>query len=207
VETQRQESPAILARNIFLEDLDMPTDSVIKIIEQQTGIRVTELDVNTIRTGVSKAISRAMPPKIYDSEQKFTNRPRLIIAKPKEAAMPKRERTLVDVNEKRAWLNDWVLEKGGLATIKEAKEALIAKFGEALGTSYIARTLKDARQLLLEERNRQREEHPIQEIQPSPDLSPLRETVRNIAHLMKTAGIKKISVEGDEVSFEASTPA
>lgn len=219
IDTSRDVSK--LVREIFLDDLDMPVSSVAKIIAEQTGETLSETQINSIKSDVERRIARALPvaePRQQEQEY-FTNRPRLVVGNKnkmtKDTAMARKGRALVDVTEKRKWLNDWALENGGQATIKEAKEALQKQFGEALGTSYIAQTLKDARQLLLEERRRQRHEAATVAVPenltvaavPSPTAQPsLRETIRSIASLMRVSGIRKLEILPDgTVNFEAST--
>jgi hypothetical protein len=66
--------------------------------------------------------------------------------------MIKKGRGLVDVEEKRTWLRKWADDRGGMVIIKEAQRALIDQFGEGLGTSFVANTLKAARQKTLDEK-------------------------------------------------------
>lgn len=204
-----------LAREIFLDDLDMPLESAIAIIAEQTGTSLSLDDISRLRSDVSQTIARALPPQesMLVVQREPFNKPRFVTGSKQtrtESAMARRGRALVDVTEKRKWLNDWALEKGGMATIKEAKEALLAKFGEGLGTSYVARTLKDARQLLLDDRRSRQplaqlvESHPLAAV-PSVEGNSVLETVRSIANLMRISKIKRIAIDADgSISYEAS---
>jgi len=220
METQMRESkdPMRLAREIFLDDLDMPVSSAIQIIGEQTGVYFPVAEMTRIKSDVERLVARALPEREATpvNPSYFTNRPRLIIGKQKEPAsendMAKKGRALVDTEEKRAFLKKWAEDKAGMATIKEAKEALNDKFGEALGTSYIANTLKETRQGILDERRKQvlgetaavLAAHPIAAAET--ELTAMESAVKSIANLMRVSRIKSIRIEENgEIKFEAAT--
>lgn len=198
-----------LAKDIFLDDLDIPALTVQKIVEEMCGERLAVETILNIGKAVSKTIGKALPERtLFQREPvtSFANNPRLVLHKkaPETVEMAKRGRAQVDVQEKRVWLNDWILRQPRIPTIKEAKLALKAQFGEALGTTYIAKTLTTAHQLVMDERRRTAQANPLVTAVEVPAVG-LSDTVRAIAALMQAKGIKKVSVSDEgEIDFETT---
>lgn len=114
----------------------------------------------------------------------------------------------VDTQTKRVWLQEWLKSQPRIPTNKEAREALLERFHEALGTTYIANAIREAHERFAEEIKKRNEESttvPIV-VPEAPKALPLRRTVQEIAVMMREAGIKKIILSEDgQIDFEAFT--
>lgn len=200
--TKELQSAEQFARTLFLDDPEMSIDTACRIVNDQFERGLHKSAVSQIRAAVRQSINAAMPdrePEPKEEPNSFVNRPRLVSTnKGVEEEMEHRKgRATVDTGIKRTFLGDWATENP-LSTIREAREALRKQFGETLGTSYIADTLKAARALVLEH---QRKSTPII---VTPERT-LREVARDLASVMKSAGIKSLRLNTDgTIDFEAS---
>lgn len=232
-----------IAKEIFLEDSEMSIDTAARLIHDRCRRSLHKDAISRIRAQVRQSIHAALPsltavPKVFGASVKneapkgdttyFVNRPRFVDrvrigAKGEEMKNEaKKGRAVVDTDTKRKYLGDWAMNNP-LSTIREARDALRTEFGETLGTSYIAETLKAARGLVVEEQKRKSGSYPAvtpPSLTPQPvlPLSPpgqmglapelmsrqsLREVARALAKAMKDAGIKSIRVNPDDtIDFE-----
>jgi hypothetical protein len=189
-----------LAREIFLEDTSTSIDTAARLIHDGCHRSLHKSAITRIRQEVRQTIAASTPQHepIVVEEEGFVNHPRLVGSEEGVVDI-KKGRANVDTESKRKYLGDWAMNNP-LSTIREARDALRKEFGETLGTSYIADTLKAARNLMAEERKKTVGETLV--ISPQ---KPLREIAREVAVIMKSAGIKSMRINADgSVDFEAA---
>lgn len=94
--------------------------------------------------------------------------------------------------EKSRFLSDWALQHP-LATIREARAALMRQFGITMGTTFISETLRIARQVHEEGAQKEREVvHPVQEEGPRTPQGILM-----LVRTMRALGLRKVEILAD----------
>jgi hypothetical protein len=153
----------------------------------------------TVINATSPAPEPFNPPRWVNSTPAATPKPVVRPAQAQTPALPKElnvkpvedqkaAQPEVTTEEKRRWLDDWLLEHP-TATVTKAREALHAKFGSALGTTYISETVKVA--------------HSLVEPQPALVSGGVKLVdVADVAHAMKALKIKRIELKGHAYVFD-----
>lgn len=97
----------------------------------------------------------------------------------------------VPLEERKRWLEDWLLEHPD-ASVPKAREALLKQFGMTMGTTAISDLVKTVRAL-----------HQPPALQPEPEVvvesgkSSLKIVeIADLAHAMKVLGVRKIELHG-----------
>ncbi len=203
-----------LAKKLFLDDPDMSIDEAAREVDRHCQRSLGKDALSRVRREVRERINSKMGSQSFPApapvKPGFVNRPRL--AEPKaqeakvEANMAGGRRPMVDTVEKKKWFNDWAFSNPW-STIKEARASITTQFGEGLGTDYIAETLKTARHLVVEQRkDNELKSIPLPTVLATalPSEKPLREVIREVAVMMRAAGVKSIKINPDgSVDFES----
>lgn len=228
-------------RNLFNTDPYLSIDEVARLLDKGRFHRLHKSDLARIRIFVKQQLAsqgklQALPPQIRKKNDVF-NPPRLAIQPALEqnnvqsttgADMgaahntPHKSFRPSSKKERADFLYQWA-DKHPHATIVDARKALLEEFGMAVGTAFIAETLKFARQVHGVDPKPQ--EKPLTAAQTAtvaevtgvpvpapapvaaapaevPTLSP--HSIQGIVQAMKALGLKKVELkEGGNVSFEA----
>lgn len=202
------------ARKLFFENPSLSIDEAARVINENCPRGLIKNTISEIRRSVRHQIhagatktAHIEAPKSQPKQVEPFNPPRLS-AVPKEV-----EPIKADKNLRSAFLNSWA-EQNPHATINQAREALYKRFGMAMGTSYIADTLRLARECY---ENAQKEKgvepaiptihSPVEPIAPKEqDPRSQQETpviqangldLQKIARSLSEAGVRSITIKED----------
>lgn len=200
-----------LARDLFLENPGLSIDAAARTINETCDRGLVKTEISLIRQEVRSRISHGAngikwphAPKLKAREP-FNpphfgepQRPKLKAVE-SEATMPaKKEQPqsppLSTKEERAAFLSDWA-EKNPNATIADARAALNERFGLAMGTAYIADTLRVAKEIARSAQHA----HPVEAtIQGNSQ----EEKIEEIVKTCRALGILAIHIDGNDYRVE-----
>lgn len=103
-------------------------------------------------------------------------------------------------DEKREFLREWALQKAGgdsahLPVIREARAALLERFGVGLGTDIVTKILRDLRTEL----NRTGTRRPPGTVSPITNVGPADHlaTINHLVEVMLQSGVERLTITAD----------
>lgn len=214
------------AKSLFMENPSLGIDDAARQIAKECRRALVKPAISEIRHSVREQILRAgaslqasltqprgitqyprKPSTQAPTSPRFTNSPRLVsVPVPVQQPVEIKDKNIgfrVSTSKERgAFLSDWA-ENNPTATVAQARQALVEKFGQAMGTAYILSTMQIARRLhelpepskALEIAQEAVKQEPV--TIPAPESKSWQDAAGTFAKALKEAGIKSLALKDD----------